>query len=139
VREAESKDLPELLRMLEDFAVALGEAYEPESIVDLMQALIKEDHGIVLTDGKSCMAGAVAMPYFFNANRTVVTELFWWVDEDQRGNGKGKELLEGLEAWARSIGADRLSMMTVVQFNDVGKLYEKHGFKLLERTYAKDI
>jgi GNAT superfamily N-acetyltransferase len=139
MRPATRDDLPELLRMGRAFCAAISEGCERESIVETLEMLIDEDFGVLLYD-EGAMVGGLLVPHFFDKSRLMATELFWWVDEEVRGNGVGVKLLNGLESWARAHGAERLSMMSMTALDKgVGKIYERHGFKHFESHYVKVI
>ena len=92
------------------FVEAIGQDPHRASIVDTMEFLIGNELGVLLMVGEVGMVGGIATPDFFNRNKLGAAELFWWVDEEARGSGAGVALLNGLESWAISIGASRLSM-----------------------------
>ena len=138
IREAELSDLPELMRMGRLFAKSIGIPMHDESTLDTVEGLIDSDDAVLLI-GDGVMAGALAYPLYLNKHITVAQELFWWVDEDKRGNGSGREVLAGLEKWAQGIGAHYLSMMTMQGTSPsfVERVYLDNGYKPFENTYIK--
>jgi len=61
------------------------------------------------------------------------------VDERYRGEGIGSALLAAVEAWARSLGILRVELL-VWEFNTAARaLYERRGFRTLNRTMCKDL
>ena len=137
MRLATIDDLPEIVRMGTEFADALGEASDTASIEDTAINLIESDIGVLLIEDHA-MAGALVVPNFFNSDRLIATELFWWVDKDARGNGIGARLLNGLESWAKECGAERLSMISMASLSgSIGKLYEKAGYRQFETSYMR--
>ena len=136
MRLATIDDMDEILRMGKSFADALNEPSDIDSIEDTAINLIDDDIGVLLIE-EHAMAGALVVPNFFDMNRLIATELFWWVDKEARGNGAGKRLLNGLESWARSKGAERLSMIAMDSLSDVGKLYERAGYCKFETSYLR--
>jgi len=89
---------------------------------------------IIFEDGVGFIAGAVTP--FLLGTHTMATEIAWWVEPDHRGNGKGMELLDAFEYWAKNItGAKIISMSSIDK--TVEKYYRKHGYKLYERAYMK--
>ena len=135
---ATTDDLNEIIRMGTAFADALGEESDIDSIEDTAINLMDSDIGVLLIEDHA-MAGALVVPNFFDINRLIATELFWWVDEDHRGNGVGKRLLDGLESWARDKGAERLNMIAMDSLDDVGKLYESAGYRKFETSYVRKL
>lgn len=99
------------------------------------QALIKSDDGVIFIGDGGFLAGTIT-PFVYGFNYCA-TELAWWIEEDKRGNGIGKELIEAFEQWAKEKGC---SMVTMVSIDDsVGKFYESTGYRLKERVYVKDL
>lgn len=137
MRHATKEDIPEIVRMGEDFCKALHEEYDEDSIAETALSLIENPDAVLLFEDGG-MAAAMVIPAFLNYGVLNAAELFWWIDPEKRGNGSGLELLKGLEMWARSKGADRLSMIEMSGF-EVGKLYEKHGFEKAETTFVKQL
>ena len=136
MRNATIDDMDEILRMGKSFANALHEDSDIESIEDTAINLIESDIGVLLIEDHA-MAGALVVPNFFDKDRLIATELFWWVDKEARGNGAGKRLLNGLESWAQDKGAERLTMITMDSLENVGKLYERAGYRKFETSYVR--
>ncbi len=65
----------------------------------------------------------------------ILEDLF--VDPNARKAGIGSALLRHAEAFARSVGATRLSLSTAHTNTQAQRLYEAHGYQLNEmfRTY----
>jgi len=87
-------------------------AVEGETVVGLLLVLVYHDH---LTD------------------EWIAGELAWWVDPDRRGIGL--RMLRLAETWARQQGAQRLQVMAPSP--EVERLYERLGYRPLERTYDR--
>ena len=139
IREAKLSDMPEILRMARLFAESLDIPLDDESALDTAEGLIKSENAVLLI-GDGVMASALAYPLYLNRYITIAQELFWWVDKDKRGNGSGREILVGLEQWARNIGAHQLSMMTMQGASPrfVEQVYLDNGYKPFENTYIKE-
>jgi GNAT superfamily N-acetyltransferase len=88
------------------------------------------------------MIGGIIVPYIYD-NYSQAIELCWWVDEDVRHTGLGKELLQAFEDWAKEEGCKYITMISLAapnqEHDQVGKVYEKLGYSLMERTYMKEI
>lgn len=73
----------------------------------------------------------------------VSTEAFWYVFEDFRKilYGYGVRLLIAYEKWAKRRGVKRVGMANLVALNDgpMQSLYEKMGYRPLDRTYIKEV
>ena len=139
MRPAEYKDIPDIVRMGKAFASALGEDHDAESIEITARELIDSDIGVILIEDHA-MAGALVVPNFFHKSRLIATELFWWVDKEARGNGAGLRLLNGLESWAKSKDAERLTMVGMESLDPrIGVLYKRAGYKKFETSYVRKL
>lgn len=138
IREAAEDDLLDILAMGEAFSRSIGVPFDPGSATETARHLMEHPDGVLLFDD-GAMAGALAYPLFLNHNIKVAQELFWWVDPEQRGNGLGTDLLEGLETWAQSVGADQLVMLSMHTSspNFIDNVYLANGYKPFERTFIK--
>jgi GNAT superfamily N-acetyltransferase len=139
MRQATRDDLLELLRMCRSFSEAAKHPIDRERIVSTHEALMDSEHGLVLIADGGMLTGIIA-DSLFNTGK-FAQELFWWVDEDKRGSGVGKELLEAFEAWAGFNGADRVIMVALQELTPrkVGKLYRAAGYVPLEHSYTKEL
>lgn len=141
IREAVEGDIPALLEMAGRFHKASGFTeipFDADSVAATMAHLIgSEDAVLVIGDGG--MAAAIAYPAYFNHAHRQAQEMFWWVDEDKRSTGLGKALLGGIEAWARSRGAESMTMISLdaLEPERVDLLYRRAGYRPSERNYLK--
>ncbi len=88
--------------------------------------IFKKDVGFV--------AGAVT-PFLLGEHK-LATEIAWWVEPDQRGNGIGLDFLSAFEYWAINVAQAGLISMSSLD-KTVEKYYKKNGYKLYERAYMK--
>ena len=129
--------------------VALGEALRAEQygqsvtsnlakMSELTLNLITAEHGLVLVDDREGtlvgILGAFVYDHPISGDRTAV-EVFWYVAPAFRG--AGVRLLRRLEAWAKAAGAVMLQM--IAPTSEVGLLYERMGFTMLETTFQKGL
>jgi len=121
--------------MGKDFCNALNEDYDEHSIAETALGLIENPDAVLLFEDGG-MAAAMVIPAFLNYQVLNAVEIFWWIDPQKRGNGSGLKLLQGLESWARSKGADRLSMIEMAGF-EIATMYERQGFEKAETTFTK--
>lgn len=140
VRRAGSTDVPEIVRMGQEFVTAPGYkdrlSIEPDVFAGrLLAALNSSDALVTVLDdgGRICGAiGGLAAPSFFTNARNAV-ELFWFVRSDARQGGHGRKLLDGLIEWTKAQGCLSLSMIEPPD-SELGRLYERLGFAKFE-TY----
>lgn len=121
------------------FAKAAGMPATDDSMLLTLSNLIEGGGLFVVGDPVYGMAAAIAYPQYFNTSRVAAQELFWWVDENARGSGAGRELMRALESWARDKGADTMMMVALDDLNGdaVAKMYANSGYKPLERNFVK--
>lgn len=78
-----------------------------------------------------------------NDGALVSMEAFWYVFKDFRKilYGYGVRLLIAYEKWAKNRGVKRAGMANLVALNDdpMQGLYNKMGYKPLDRTYIKEV
>ena len=139
MRQATRDDMLELLRMCRAFSEAAKHPIDRERIVTTLEALMDSEFGLVLIADGAMLTGVIT-DSLFNTSK-FAQELFWWVDEDKRGTGVGRELLEAFEAWAGFNGAERVIMVALQELapRKVGKIYREAGYVPLEHSYTKDL
>ena len=141
IREAELSDLPEIIRMGRLFAQSLGIPLDDETTLDTAENLIASDSSVLLID-EGVMAAALAYPLYLNKHITVAQELFWWVDEDKRGNGLGRDVRDALEDWAQGVGANQLTMIAMSDTSTefVEQVYLRNGLcKNVRHRFGGDL
>lgn len=86
-------------------------------------------------------AGAYITPLFWNHSLKQGLEVFWWLDEEYRGDGNGKKLRIQLQNQAKLRGAKFWNMVALEDSmpDEVGAMYVRAGFKPVERIYMKAI
>lgn len=95
----------------------------------------RPDKVAILYDDVAMLLG-VATPFLFGTKLCAV-EIAWWVDPEYRKSNIGRELLEAFEYWAKKVGCELVTMISLDE--RVGKFYEKNGYVLTEHTYMKEI
>jgi len=61
-----------------------------------------------------------------------------WVNENFRGKGKGKKLLEKCEKYAKSNGKDYVTLITSISNKPAVSLYEKSDYKVYNTNDVKN-
>lgn len=144
IRKARLTDIPALIAMGQDFVASTE--YKDQIVLDrnhcmvLLENLINSPNGCILvsTDGNylTGMMGLVTILHLFSGE-CVVSELFWWMNPQYRGQGVGMELLEKAEQWSCLQGAKKLIM--IAPNIAVEKLYQRHGYQRVEVSYQKEL
>lgn len=135
------EDLPEILSMSMKFMEGTGytKYSDEQTISNLIEAIVtgRQDTMIILLKpGVGFIAGQ-ASPFVFGKGN-IASEIAWWINEDQRKAGVGSELVEAFEYWAKNVAMCDLISLTGLDDN-IGKFYEKKGYKLYERAYMKEL
>jgi GNAT superfamily N-acetyltransferase len=63
-------------------------------------------------------------------------ELCWWVEPAYRRGNLGLKLLRCAERWATTKGATMLKMVAP-EGTDIGRFYERVGYRAVETAYQK--
>jgi GNAT superfamily N-acetyltransferase len=94
---------------------------------DVGHVFVLELEGLVVG-----MIGLLLFPHPISGDLTV-SELFWWVEPEHRG--RGIRLLKRAEQWARDHGAVKMHM--IAPSDDVGQMYLRLGYEMLETNYQR--
>lgn len=139
MKVATFEDLTEIADMSMKFMETTGYApYADRTTIErLIAGLITGEQNekiIIFQSGVGFLAGCV-VPFLFGPH-LLATEIAWWVEPKERGNGAGIEFLAAFEYWAKEKAG--CSMISMVCLEDkLGEVYEKRGYKLYERAYMK--
>ena len=145
IRQAERADIIHFLRLGRRFADFADEPFDRESATQHMEWLIDSDNTVAfmaidIEGAVLGICGGVHIPTLWDRSKLMATELWWYVDPDSRNAGVGTALMNALESWARSAGAYRMEMMTLVDVGpSVGAMYERNGYRERERGYVKEL
>lgn len=139
MRMATKEDKSELFRMGREFYLKsgyqeIGEFNEP--MLDAVFDQLIESESLLIDDGG--MIGWIVFPVFMTGTK-VAQELFWWVDEDKRDSGLGRDLLKEAEHRAKEQGAKNMMMLCLDEL-EPGKaksIYGKMGYTPRERTFMR--
>lgn len=138
IRDATEKDIPRMVEMGRAFRS--GSTYEkhladnPEKMAELGRKLIAANSLLVdESDGEiHGMLGYVIHNHFMSGE-TFAGEIFWWVNEDNRGFGL--KLLREAEKRAKAAGATQMQM--IAPNERVASLYQRLGYGFVESTFQR--
>jgi len=134
-------DFEEIRQMASKFMETTGytEYSDEETISNLIINILtgkQNEMIILLKPGVGFLAG-MASPFLFGPH-LIASEIAWWIEQEKRNSGIGKELVEAFEYWAKNVAG--CTMITLTSLDDnVGKFYEKKGYALYERAYMKEL
>ena len=129
---AEPFDSDDAQRLIAGLDAGLAELYPPEQRFgpNLKAAQLEEGRGTFLVardGGRAVGCGAVRM-----LDPTTAEAKRMYVEPDQRGKGIGRAVLDGLEAAARQLGAQRLVLETGIHQDAAIALYRRAGFRQID-------
>lgn len=135
------EDFDEIKGMAMQFMSKTGytEYSDEETISQLISNILagkQNEMIILLKPGVGFIAG-MSSPFVFGPH-LIASEIAWWINEDSRGNGDGNDLIDAFEYWAKNVAGCTMVSLSGLD-DDIGKYYEKKGYKLYERAYMKNI
>ena len=84
--------------------------------------------------------GIVAMyPLAWDWSVKCAGELAFYLDEEARGSGVAKRLLQSMENVAKHRGCEYMAMISMEHSMDVGPMYERMDYIKTETTYTKEL
>lgn len=146
IRLAVLEDIPDICRMATEFYKTTSYAnlskipLNYDDVVALAELMINaQTISVAVIEGKvHGMIGLVVIPFVFNADYMHAGEIVWWVDDEVKGTGMGRALLDAAETMARDVGAVHIQMVDLISSGDLpGKIYTSAGYQLTERSYTK--
>lgn len=137
VRYATQDDLHDVLEMALAFADAapFPNLVNKQKVSLIVGALIAGK--MILIDNELQGFLAFTINPFTYGSDNVATELAWWVNPEARKKSVGKELLERFEEVSKEAGCKAVVVSCLA--DEVGKFYEKCGYKLHEQAYMKEL
>lgn len=147
VRPANEDDFLEMAEHGQEWWIqtefAASVPYNAESVVSTLRVLAEQKMLLVATDYLDIIGfvGGMVAPMYMNLDYKMGTELFWWVHPNYRKSGVGQALLEGIEKAAKAAGCKFWTMiaMQCMAPERAGAIYEKAGYRWVERSYAKEL
>lgn len=155
IRAAKAEDIPRVVEMATRFILETpykNTIVPDERKLEQLAAWLIDQGGIVLLAEKAdpvdvwgkarelgyCrqVVGMLALAYLEHhlTGEFYVDEIAWWVDTEHRKSPAGYRLLCAAEDWTRQKGARVLKMLSPAG-SDIGKLYERRGYRPLETAY----
>ena len=145
IRAATTDDVSDIVRLgsqsLIDGPYAGMLKDTPEQSAKLAIEVIEKSNGKILLyqndAGKVAgLLGFLVFPHYFTQEPTA-TEIMWYVEPNERKEGGAIKLLWEAEKQAKEMGATRMGFSAPNE--EVGKLYERFGYRKLEVTYMKEL
>lgn len=153
VRQATSADTSYCLSLLKNFSKFYGlekYAFYSDDIEDMTikMSTIINHHVVYVSEHINDdtgeigplvgVIGGMLTPHFYNKNLTILTEMFWWVDEKHRKSRAGHDLIKTFIA-AGKAHANLISFCLLEHSPIKASSIEVFGFKPIEKTFIMEI
>lgn len=142
IRRATAEDAAEVTQLGRSFAAASpysGMAPVSEKAVTRFLETVDCAAFFVAEDESGLLGGCavIAFPLWWSDSTLLAQELFWWVDPIARGTGAAKGMMQAMEQWATEYGCKHMFMVCLENEDSdrVGKLYQRAGYKPIERSF----
>jgi len=98
--------------------------------------LLLEDEGKII----GCLGGNL-FPHWFNYDTLIFNEMIWYVLPEYRRGGGGVRLIRAMEKECKDRGVDKMVLghTYALMPDDLRKLFEGLGYRIIESHYIKDI
>ncbi len=126
-------DLESLSQLLQQlFAIEADFRYDPAKVRRGLMRLLQEEHACVMVarDGDIAIGMCTAQLVISTAEGAYsawVEDVI--VDKAHRGKGIGRQLLDGITAWAKKRGATRLQLLADIENIAALEFYRHHGWQ----------
>ena len=136
LRAAVPGDLPALASLMGELGYPSSEAQVAERLARMAR---REDMAVLVADDGGAMIGfaSVMAVDVIHVDPPAGMLVALVVAEAHRGRGIGRALADAAESWARSRGADRLTLASGLGRHGAHAFYEKIGYEHTARRYAK--
>lgn len=101
----------------------------------LTKMVTTEGCAVFVTEALNAAIGVTLAESVVSGER-IATELFWWADPSARG--VGMRLLRAAETWCRENDVRQLTMVAPEKAPEVHRLYERVGYRPVERLFVRD-
>lgn len=145
-RRAQLSDIDWILAQLKTFANFYGSQISLYSKdIDWSKGQLKhfiENHYFLIAEAaehetRIGFISGVLTPHIFNPSLTVLSETFWWVDEQYRGTRAGLMLLNEFTEWGK-VNANWVTFAIEEHSPVDERCLTKRGFKLKEKNYIME-
>lgn len=131
MRIATDADIPHIVDMVRRFHGTLYDrGYAPDRVEAVIASIMQ--NGVVFIAGNGFIAGTVMQN--ISDNGLTAHEVLWWSED-----GRGQELRERFEAWAKAAGCNAVEFSFPSVSAKVGKVLARHGYKPETQVLRKEI
>ena len=137
IREATTKDIPEIVEMLARLAKASGSLgkFDKKAAKAAVIQQIEEQGRVLFRSDKGLIAGFIVIPWD-SPDWLMAFERWWWAED-----GKWMPLLRKLEQWARQQGAGEVRIFTCIgpRSKRINAVFRRFGYGPREICYRKEL
>jgi GNAT superfamily N-acetyltransferase len=138
VRDARAEDATDIARLSTQLGYPADAASIPARLIHL--ASNGDDRTLIAQHGDSIIGvETVHVRFTLNHDAPLGQITMLVIDEDHRGTGAGRALVDAAEAWVRERGCDRIVVNTALHRAGAHAFYEKLGFTHGGRRYGKEL
>jgi len=122
----------------------LGLLYDPEQTKKYFTTLMRMNVCIMIVlENESRflgVIGAILSPWMCNMKQIILTEVFWWIDKNARGNGVARKMITALIHEGKKVGVTHLSLSTMPKREEALKrFYRSLGFNRTDSLFTKEV
>ena len=136
IREAIHSDVTALA----DLATQLGYPCTPGQMAVRMEMLAgRSGNGVLVAENEGRVVGWLHVSGMYFLESAAFAEVLGLVvDKEHRGQGIGKQLLDGAVRWAAEHGYDKLRVRSNLIREDAHRFYEREGFRRVKTQVVLD-
>lgn len=136
IRRATQKDAAEIRRLTS----LLGYQTTEEGVRSRLERFATEDHRVLVAIAAGRLVGWIHVALRASVESETWSEILGFVvDEDTRGEGIGKRLLQATSDWARARGVDRMRVRSKTSREGAHGFYEAQGFRFAKTQRVMDL
>lgn len=146
LEQATLEDVELIAPLFDEYRIFYGQSSDLEAARDFLQDRLTEEESVIIMavtgEGGHKAAGGLAQLY--PSFSSVTLQRLWilndlYVAEEQRGQGLGRLLLQGVREFARRSGSKGLTLTTMTDNTAAQHLYEAEGYLRDEEFYTYNL
>ncbi|OMF32950.1 GNAT family N-acetyltransferase [Paenibacillus sp. FSL H8-0259] len=132
---AELADVEELAPLFDEYRSFYGQAPDPEAAREFLAARLQNEESVIFmaVAGEGAERRTYGLAQLYPSFSSISVQPVWilndlFVTKEQRGQGLGSLLLEGVRGFAQGTGAKGLTLSTLTHNTGAQRLYEAQGY-----------
>jgi GNAT superfamily N-acetyltransferase len=147
IRKGEFRDIPEVLKMVREFhregVSEHGLGYDERSAKETAFGIYYAGASVILEgeeEGICGVLGGFFVPFCLNFKLKVFQEILFYIKPEQRKGTRAVRMIKEMERVCRDMGCDFVLMAHLHGNNvNLGKVYERLGYKVMESQYLQKL